>query len=586
MKIKSYLEKYDVWIFSWVLVFIYIGVVYMETSNAVMLREGRIISFQFIAGVFFILLMGLWSFKVKKKIMAFYVSSREKAVMLTALSDNLPDIMWLKDNSFKYLFVNQAFLRECGKKKEDVIGKSSFDVWPLETVEKFQADDKKVHETGDTVHVECRITDADGTTNWVEIIKKPMFNEDGVIVASVGVARNITQRKQAESERNELECQLRQSQKMEAIGTLAGGIAHDFNNILAAIMGYTEISLEEIPDGSRLRVRLERILKAGYRGKELVDQILTFSRQNEREKETVVLSSIVEEAVKMLRPLIPTNVEIRTSISKSSQTIIADPTQIHQILVNLCTNSAYAMRETGGVLEIEVEDIYLDKVFTKRHVGLNPGPYVCLTVRDTGHGISEEDIHRVFEPFFTTKKQGDGTGMGLSVVHGIVNSLKGKIEVSSKPGEGATFLIYFPSSAVQNQEVKEKQALISRGNEHIMLVDDEVYIVDMAKEMLESLGYEVAAFRDSGFALKYFQKKKDQVQLVITDMAMPGMTGEELSRELINIRPDIPIILCTGFSQTVSHEKARSLGIRDYIMKPFIKEELGKSIRNVLDRAC
>jgi PAS domain S-box-containing protein len=585
MKMKVCLKNFDVLICSLVLVCVYIGVVFLETADPVETGAG-IFSPRFFTSIIFILLMGFLAHRIKRKFVAFSCSSREKEAMLTALSENFPDIIWFKDSHQKYLFVNHAFLRECGKQNEDVIGKSTFDVWPADTAEKFNADDEKIHKMGDRIHVEHRIDDNDGTVSWVEIIKNPIVNEDGLIVASVGAARNITQRKQAETDRKVLENQLRQSQKMEAIGTLAGGIAHDFNNILAAIMGYTEISLDEITGDCRLKERLERILKAGYRGKELVDQILTFSRQNEREKQTIVLSTIVEEAVKMLRPLIPTNITIRTNLEKSSQSVIGDSGQAHQILVNLCTNAAHAMQETGGELDINLEDVHLEEDFTKKHVGLKPGPYVRLSLRDSGHGIPEEDIPRVFEPFFTRKKQGDGTGMGLSVVHGIVTSLKGTIDVYSKPGKGTTFTILLPGSQDRCRLGEKEETPVSRGNECIMLVDDEIYIVDMVKEMLESLGYTVAAFRDSGAALNFFHDQKDNVQVVITDMAMPGMTGEELSRELINIRTDVPIILCTGFSQTLSSDEAISLGIQDYIMKPFVKQELATSIRNVLDRAA
>ena len=435
-----------------------------------------------------------------------------------------------------------------------------------------------------SIKKERSIADDNGIMDWMEIFKSPIFNEEGAVVGTVGVARNITERKYAEYERKELEIQLRQSQKMEAIGTLAGGIAHDFNNILAAVMGYAEIALEEVSEDHQLKLRLERILNAGSRGKELVNQILTFSRQQEKAYQPVNLGSIVEEALKMLRPLIPSTIDIRSHLKPSLNIIMADPTQIHQIIMNLFTNSSHAMRVNGGNLEIYVEDIDLDQKSSAQYVELQPGPHVVLTVTDTGHGLDKDVIGRIFEPFFTTKKLGDGTGMGLSVVHGIVKGLKGAITVDSEPGQGTTFKLFFPCTNGNMKETEGFNAGMDSGDERIMVVDDELAIVDVTKEMLVSLGYKVDAFNNSLEAFECFKENSDGIDLVITDQTMPSMTGEQLSKMIKQIRPTMPIVMLTGFSEEMTKEKALEMGIEDYIMKPFVKRDLAVSIRQTLNR--
>ena len=503
---------------------------------------------------------------------------------MSAILDNIPDMVWMKDKNARYLFVNRHFSKYLGLQSEDIIGKNVFDIWDKKTATGFFEDDQCVFSKGKSLKKERSITHDNGNREWVEIFNKPLFNDVGKVVGTVGVARNITEKKYAEDERKELEIQLRQSQKMEAIGTLAGGIAHDFNNILAAVMGYTEIAIEELPESHHLKEKLERVLSAGARGKALVNQILTFSRQKEKEQQQVNLSILVEEALKMLRPLIPSTINIQSHLQSSSNMIIADPTQIHQVIINLCTNSSHAMRQNGGNLDISVEDVYLDHKSAAQYVDLKPGPHVVMTVTDTGHGMDKSIVGRIFEPFFTTKKMGDGTGMGLSVVHGIVKGLKGTIMIESEPGKGSAFKVFFPSINGNTKPVEKYAEGLYSGDERIMIVDDESAIVEVTKEMLESLGYRVDAFSDSLEALSCFKKNTGGIDLVITDQTMPSMTGEQLSKMIKQIRPSIPIVMLTGYSEEMTEEKALEMGIEAYIMKPFAKKDLALSVRQFLDK--
>lgn len=377
--------------------------------------------------------------------------------------------------------------------------------------------------------------------------------------------------------------QLVQAQKMEAIGTLAGGIAHDFNNILTAIIGYTELAREEVPEGSRVQANLQEVLKAGMRAKDLVQQILMFSRQSTQEQKPLQMDSIVEEGLKLLRASIPTTIEIRPNIQRECGTVLGDPTQIYQVLMNLCANAAHAMREKGGVLEVSLMNVDIDAALAQ-HPDLKSGPYVRLTVSDTGHGMDRAVMERIFDPYFTTKEPGEGTGMGLAVVHGAVKSHGGAIAVDSEPGKGTTFHVYFPRMERGGAPEAEAAASIPTGSERILFVDDEKALVDMIKQMIESLGYKVAGRTSSIEALEAFRAQPDKFDLVITDQTMPNMTGEMLARKLLRIRPDIPIILCTGYSESITKEKVKAMGIRELIMKPVVRSELARIIRDVLDQ--
>ena len=414
----------------------------------------------------------------------------------------------------------------------------------------------------------------------LEIKSIPRFDENRHFDGMVQIIRDITERVRTEKEQQDLQFQLAQAQKMEAIGTLAGGIAHDFNNILSAIIGYTELASLEIPPGSKAKRQLGEVLKGGERAKELVNQILTFGRQTAHEKKPLQIGLIIKEALKLLRSTIPSTIEIQTDISSKGM-VVGDPTQMHQIAMNLCTNAYHAMRERGGVLAVTLKDI--DIGLDSQNPALQPGAYVKLSVRDTGKGITPAHLKRIFDPYFTTKKKGEGTGLGLAVVDGIVRTHGGAITVKSDPGVGTRFDIFLPKvDAKIEQEIKNLQPL-PKGNERILFVDDEQALVAMVQEMLERLGYEVVIRTSSVEALETFRKGLDEFDLVITDMTMPYMTGENLAVELMQTRSDIPIVLCTGFSEMIDEEKAKAIGIRAFVMKPLVMNELAKTIRKVLD---
>ncbi|RMF92264.1 MAG: response regulator, partial [Nitrospinota bacterium] len=376
--------------------------------------------------------------------------------------------------------------------------------------------------------------------------------------------------------------QLRQAQKMEAIGTLAGGIAHDFNNILTAILGYTELTLRNMPEESEAYQNLQEVLAAGKRAKELVQQILTFSRQHEQRYQPVQLRQVVQEVLRLVRATLPSTIEIRQYLDTPG-TVLADPGQIHQVLLNLCSNAEYAMRERGGILEVRLEKTQITPEFAAAHPPLHPGPYLQLSICDTGCGMEPAILDRIFDPFFTTKGVGEGTGMGLAIVHGIVTSHGGAITVESLPGQGTTFTLYFPQIDDVLDSMGDNEPALPRGKETILLVEDEPALAALGEQMLTMLGYRVIAYTDSLKALEAFRADPQRFDLVLTDQTMPNMTGEALSRELLRIRPDLPIILYTGFSHTMTPEKARALGIRAYLMKPLVWRDLALTIRQVLE---
>jgi PAS domain S-box-containing protein len=379
-----------------------------------------------------------------------------------------------------------------------------------------------------------------------------------------------------------LQVQLIQAQKLQAIGALAGGIAHDFNNILGAILGFTELSLLHSPQDTRIKGYLDNVSAAGLRAKELVKQILTFCRHNEQERKPVQVNPILKEALKLLRASLPSTIDIRQAIESKSM-LLADPTQIHQVVMNLCMNAAHAMHEHGGVLDVALVDVELDSQFVGKFHELNAGPYVRLTVSDTGHGMDQVLLERIFDPYFTTKSPGEGTGLGLAVVHGIVKSQGGCISVESEPGIGSTFQVFLPSLVAHSEGGPRLSPSLPGGKETILFVDDEEPLTRAGKEMLELLGYTVVAQKCSIEALSVFRMNPGRIDLVVTDQTMPQMTGIELARELIAIRPDIPVILCTGFIEMITTKQARTVGIQKIIPKPLMIQDLAALIREVLD---
>ena len=434
----------------------------------------------------------------------------------------------------------------------------------------------------DTFHSEKRYIRKDGSIVFAEVSSRCVRNLDNSINHFVAMVQDVSVRKAAEARARKLQSQLLQSQKLEAIGTLAGGIAHDFNNILAAVIGYTDMAKEVTPEGTPLAKDLDQVLKAGHRAKDLVKQILVFSRQNETEPIVLLPSTIVKEVIKLLRPSLPSTIAIEHQINPQAGPVRIDPTQLHQILMNLCTNAFHAMEETGGVLTVKLNAVRLEAGDLPAAVSAEPGDYAEITVADTGAGIAEDIRTRIFDPFFTTKELGKGTGMGLSIVHGIVAEYNGFIVLDSAPGQGSTFRVYLPTAARDAADDVSDLEPVPCGSEHILFVDDEEVLAEMVQSMLERLGYRVTIRTSALEALTTFQNHPDLFDLVITDQTMPGMTGLDLARRILALRPLLPIILCTGYSTLISEEKAKAHGIREFALKPLTKKDLAVLIRKVL----
>ncbi len=462
---------------------------------------------------------------------------------------------------------------------------------------------------------EVRIVWPDGTIHWLTAKGRVFYDENGKPVRMVGVGSDVTERKQMEEalreardglelkvqertaqlstayevlraemqERQLVEHQLRESQKMEAIGTLAGGIAHDFNNILAAIIGFTEMVIDDVSDNTHVQQKMEQVLKAGLRGRDLVRQILTFSRKSKAEYRVVALGPLIRETFRLLRASLPTSISMSLNLEADADAAYADLSQIQQVLMNLCTNAAYAMRETGGKLEISLGSITLGPDDQLPEADTPPGDYVVISVRDTGIGMDEAVKERIFEPFFTTKPREQASGLGLSVVYGIVKSHKGSIMVLSEPGKGSVFRVFLPKADTVDSTEKEASGPVPRGNQRILFIDDEEILAEMGRSMLERLGYNVVVQTDSAQALRDFAEHSGAFDLVITDQTMPKMTGMALAEKLLRIRPDIPIVLCTGYSDLVSEETARAKGIRELLMKPVARKEMAEVIHRVLE---
>jgi PAS domain S-box-containing protein len=496
--------------------------------------------------------------------------------------ENAPEAIFVRSGSGHFVYLNHAAVSLFGATSaEELIGRH--------VLEHFHPDEhtlsakriKLLNEGHAVPVVEQTILQMDGSPLTVEISAVPLRYEgmNGALV----FARDISERKRAELALQESERGLRQLQKMEAMGTLAGGIAHDFNNILGVMIGYTELAMldtEELPD---VQSNLEQVHIAGLRAQDLVRQILTFSRYTDQEMKPVVVSNLIKEAIKMLRATIPSSIQIKYNIRPRTSAIMADATQIHQVLMNLVTNASHAVQEIStGSIAITLNEEILDQQSASMHPDLKPGNYVVLKVMDNGTGMSPGIVERIFEPFFTTKETGKGSGMGLAVVHGIVKSHGGAITVESVVGEGSTFTVYFP--ALEKETVRSADTVepIARGTGRILFVDDEEALALIGQSMLKRLGYKVDIRTSSRDALDAFQANPKKYDLVITDYTMPGMTGLALSEKLLKIRPDIPIILCTGYSEVATPEKVKAAGIRELIMKPVVRQQLAHAVNRIV----
>ncbi len=492
---------------------------------------------------------------------------------LTVL-DSIDAAIFVADlESYEILFVNKRHIQNFGK---DLTGTRC---WETLRGKEAPCEDCRnpalVGSDGAPTGVQVWHEQNPVTQKWYVNHERAVKWTDGRMV-KIQIATDITELKRMEAE-------LRQAHKMEAIGTLAGGIAHDFNNILASIIGYTELGLDDASPGSLLEDNLREVLTAGKRARDLVRQILAFARQSDEQLRPIQMRTVAAEALRLIRSSLPTTIEIRQDLA-SSATIMGNPVQIHQVLMNLCTNAAQAMEKRGGLLTVTLSDVRGPSSGQDPAAKLEPGDYVRLSVSDTGCGIAPAHLEQIFQPFFTTKEPGKGTGMGLAMVHGIVESCKGKITVKSAPGQGAEFNLYFP--VARSEAVAEFEAeAVPSGTERILLVDDELAIVRMGSQTLEKLGYKVSARTSSVEALDLFRAKPHDFDLVITDMTMPNLTGADLAVELMAIRPDIPVILCTGYSNKISDTLAAQIGIRAFAYKPLVKKDLADKIRRVLDEA-
>lgn len=481
------------------------------------------------------------------------------------IEGSVQGILIHRDN--RALFVNQAYADIFGYETPDAI-------YELDSLAGLIADHEqerllgyqKAQLAGEPVptYYEYQGVRQDGSLAWLDMQVRVIAWEGAAAIQSTVV--DVTDRKR-------LETQLLQAHKMEAIGTLAGGIAHDFNNVLGAIFMYAELSKTYVNPDGELWGNLQGVLTAAARAKDLVRQILTFSRQTETMRRPVQLGKLIQDMLGLLRASLPTTIEIRHDLSEIGDTILADPTQIHQIILNLCVNAEHAMRETGGFLEIHVAPVDIDDAFARFHHDLQPGPYARLTIRDSGQGMTQETLERIFDPFFTTKDIGDGTGMGLAMVHGIITSYEGAITVESAPGQGTTFAIYFPRSEAPVEDQASVNAVMPHGSGHILVVDDEPAFTRSLSVLLGMLGYEVTMSVGSQEALDMFCAAPQNFDLVITDQTMPNLTGEQLVQGMRRLRADIPIILCTGYSHVMNAEKAQALGVDAFCMKPMTAQD-------------
>jgi PAS domain S-box-containing protein len=499
--------------------------------------------------------------------------------------DHAPIGMFLANSDAVVTKVNSVLADMFGYDEKELVGKRTEELMHEDDLEDSQSYIEKVlvGEVDGRTAVK-RYYHRDGNVIWVRISTSLVRSSDGDPLYFVGQMQNITEQKIAEEERRKLEVQLRQVQKMEAIGTLAGGIAHDFNNILVPIISFTEMVQESQLAGSQSYLDLQEVLTASKRAKDLVRQILDFSRQTETEHKPLKIIAVIKECLRLLSSSLPKNIEIKSKLNVRDDTIMGDPTQVQQVVLNLCTNSAHSMKENGGTLEVTLNEVSLDRNHPEAP-DLAFGPYLLLSVRDSGSGMDEATLSRIFDPYYTTKSVAEGTGLGLSVVHGIVTQCGGGITVESELGHGSTFNVYLPSVQAVTEDIEAFSEPVPAGRGNILLVDDEEINTRSLTRLLRSLGYSVSGQTSSLEALKEFRRNPGAFDLVITDQSMPQMSGTQLTEKLKEIRPDVPIVLLTGFSGLVSEEDAQKSGIRKLLFKPVLKNQLGKSLQDILNPA-
>lgn len=501
---------------------------------------------------------------------------RESATRFRKILDTIPTGIIIVDiQTHQIVYTNPAAASMAGSEPQDITGKACHDLFNLSV-----CDQCPMHSGAKTIQGQHTLRTVFGkekpvlkTVSRTTLEGRECFMETFI---------DLSERIRAEEDKEKLRTQLRQVQKMEALGTLAGGIAHDFNNILSAVIGYSELGLQDLGNTSDgLYPKLKAINNAGLRARDLVEQILAFSRMQEQMHAPVKVSPIVKEAIKLLHSSLPANIQIKSTI-KVDRPVLGDPTQIHQIIMNLCTNAYHAMQTSGGQLGVTLEEVFIDASPPPTGLTLESGHYLRLAISDTGPGIGPAIIDRIFEPYFTTKDKSKGTGLGLAVVHGIVKGHGGEIKVESRVGEGTCFTVYLPISLVESSEKGTHSSSLPTGTEHVLLVDDEKDIVEIGDQMLRRLGYRVTAVIGSKSALNAYKADPFRFDVVITDYNMPEMTGDQMAKEMMAIRKQMPIIVCTGFSEVFDKEKAQAMGIRKILMKPVTMEAMAHAVRDVL----
>ncbi|HEX2965020.1 MAG TPA: PAS domain-containing protein [Syntrophorhabdaceae bacterium] len=524
---------------------------------------------------------------------------------ISDILNSIEDTIYAVDRNWRFVYASNSFTSRFGKEPGDLIGKNIWEILPRHADTEYETNVRAAMDKRETRRFEMK---GRRTGAYFSVAVFP--SEEGITVLGV----DITERKQMEEElrssRDKLERhvqertaeladayeslqrtmdehekteeQLRQAHKMEAMGTLAGGIAHDFNNMLGGIIGFTEMAIEDAEDRPDIQRNLKNVMKSANRSKELVKQILTFSRKTSYERTSVSLTPIIQETVKLLRASIPAMVEIKTSITTKSDTVLASSVEVQQILMNLCTNASLAMDQKGGILEISLSDTSdIDIVPFEGEKTYDE--YVRLVVRDSGIGMTADVMKRIFDPFFTRREQGKGTGMGLAVVWGIVRSLNGTINVSSTPGEGSVFTVLLPKAGCATEQKPTEKQDIEGGTERVLYIEDEELLLEWGRSVFQRLGYKVTACADPQDALREFSLDPMSFDCIVTDYAMPSMSGAQLAVKLLEIRRDVPIILCTGHADNLSSKEAHEIGIREFLKKPLTKSELAAVVRKLLD---
>jgi len=494
-----------------------------------------------------------------------------------ALWAGTPDFLYIKDKHSVYLAANPAFADVVGVPLDQIPGKTDFDFFPAEDARTYRESDRNIIETGETLsNLEDTYTTSSSQAIQAITTKAPLRDRTGAVAGIIGITRDIT-------ERAELERQVRQAQKMESIGTLAAGVAHDFNNLLTAILGFSHLALPKLDEGRPLHKYVSRIAGAGERAKDLVRQLLTFSRQVEAERGPVLLSPILKETIKFLRSTLPTSIEIVSSVPEETRWIEADATQMHQVAMNLCVNAAHAMAE-GGTLTVRLDEIERNAPPETEQAKPGTHRWLQLTVEDTGYGMDDATKARIFEPFFTTKEAGKGTGLGLSTVYGIVKDTGGTIEVDSTPGVGTTFRVCFPvSEKAARHEAPSDEPLSQKGSETVLFVDDEPAVLELGRASLEEAGYTVLTASDGAHALSVYEQHLDEIAVLVTDTTMPRMGGPQLITHVLALRPDAKVVLCSGQAVPDKHRRPVERAGGAILMKPFVPADILTTVRRVLD---